>query len=1147
MTRRLLVEIVGDASSLQRAFGGASASTDAFGSRMSSVGGKISGFGKAMTRDMTLPIVGLGAAATKTAMDFQTSMEQIHTQAGVSQKAVDDLSKSVVAMAGSVATGPEELSKGLFHLASQGLRGSQALDALRVAAEGAKVGGANLEDVTNALGAVISGKLVAGAGGFTRAMGEMNAIVGAGDMHMQDLADAMGTGLPAKAATAGVSLRDVGAALAVFGDNNIRGAQAGTLLNSTMRLMEGPSHAAAKAMAAFGISSKQLGETLANQGLVPAISLLADKLKGLDDAQKTAALTPMFGGKQAGGVLILIDQLERLKSKVKAVDDGGNKFAEDWKAYTQTTAYHLAQTGAQMQAAGVTVGDVLLPIVSKLADVVGGLSAKFEHLSPSIRKFILIGAGVLAVLGPIVGVIGTVVTAVGGLSTALAFVAANPIVLVIAGVAALVAAIAAAVLWPDKFREVLEKMGLSAHAAGEVVADLQDVFRAVMAAGEALVGVVRSNWTQISAIISGAVDIVRTVVSDAVTVITALWRTFGSTLTSAAETYWNYIKETIKNALEVIHGVIDVISGLIHGDWSKVWKGIQEIVAGTLGQIWNELKTAVTLLGDVAHLIGTAIWKGIIQPLEKLAVETYHWIVKELTAAFHEVIAWVTGEAAHIGSAIKDGIIHGAEGLASGLGSSLKNGVMGAYHSVTGILHINSPSLLFADGVGKPIGEGIISGYLEGINPLSGKMSSSIRVALERAKGTIDQYRSQLASSWSTLVSDANLAFEGIQKAAGTLAGHLLTSLTSTHDEQDFRANLAKAQSDLTNALGAAGAGAMNPEQLQALADAQTRVQLAQDAVTAAVKKYGPESDQATKATLALQTAQDNLAKAQPALSDGIANAFAKMQAAQEGLTEAIQKYGAASKQAVAANKVLQTATANAQIAVAGETAGPQQQNDQAVVDAQHNLNDLLYQQMQAALQKQDALEQRQLAARIAERKKNMDAALAALKVHLEKIHATHQQTQDAIIKLLDSYGVSYAASGKALGDAFAEGLRKSIANAERAAQELADAVSKYLPHSPAEKGPLSKPIGWGSYLMGGLAGSAAAASAALAGGLSAPSAAFAGGAGRGGSTITIEVNVPSGFVGSPKELGDALATAVSRSALAGHPLWRQVVRQANT
>lgn len=729
MARRLIVEIIGDSSGLQAALGRSAAAADGFGARMQAVGSRISSVGHKLTRDLTLPIAGIGVVATKSAIDFQSSMELLHTQAGVSQGAIEGLSKAVLGMAGSVATGPEELTTGLYHLASQGLRGKQALDALRTAAEGAKVGQANLEDVTNALGAT----LVSHIGGFktyTQAMGQLNAIVGSGDMHMQDLADAMGTGLPAKAAVAGVSLRDVGAALAVFGDNNIRGAQAGTLLNSTLRLMEGPSKAAAKAMGEIGLNASQFGTVLRSKGLVAAVEDLKTHLAGLSKADQFAALTHMFGGRQAGGVMVLIDQLERLKQKEREVADGGNKFASDWAAYTKTTSYHLASMGAQMQAAGVTIGDVLLPVVAKVADFIGRLASKFESLPGPVKSALVVVGGIVAAIGPVVSVIGS-------LTTALGFLAANPIVLLIAGIGALVAGIVAAVVWPDKLRAVLEHMGLSAHAAGEVVRGLQDVFHVVEQAGEALVGVIRANWSTIKQIVSGAVDIVKTVIRDYVAVVEGLWRTFGATLTSAAETYWGAIKNTIRNALTIIHGVIDVISGLIHGDWSKVWNGIREIVSGTLSQIRNVLSTAVSLLGDAAKLIGTAIWKGIVQPLLNLAKRVWDSITHAISSAFHDISSWVVGEAAQIGMQIIHGILGGVSGLYQALKSKLEGGLRSVLSSLNPFSPVEHGGRIY-------IGEPIMQGAIDGVASMQGLF----------AKALADTVRQSVKDAGSALRSD---------------------------------------------------------------------------------------------------------------------------------------------------------------------------------------------------------------------------------------------------------------------------------------------------------------------------------------------------------------------------------------------------------
>jgi TP901 family phage tail tape measure protein len=334
--------------------------------------------------------------SVKSAMSFQSSMELIHTQAGVAQSSIEGLSKSVLALAGPTATAPEELSKGLYHLSSQGLRGAQAMDALKIAAEGAKVGQANLEDVTNALGAVmVSG--IKGAKNLKGAMGELNATVGAGDMRMQDLADAMGTGLAASATVAHVSLDQVSAALAVLGDNNIRGAKAGTLLTSTIRVLGHQSAAGVGALIDLGVSANTLQQKLSTQGLTGAIDYLnasiAKSHKPLYEINSD--LSVAFGGKQATGIKVLLDQTDRLHTKLREVQDGAGSFGNAWQSTTQTTAFQFEQMKTSMESVGVTLGTAVLPWVTRVADEL----AKFTtYLSKNTTqaKLLVVGLGLLA-------------------------------------------------------------------------------------------------------------------------------------------------------------------------------------------------------------------------------------------------------------------------------------------------------------------------------------------------------------------------------------------------------------------------------------------------------------------------------------------------------------------------------------------------------------------------------------------------------------------------------------------------------------------------------------------------------------------------------------------------------------------------------
>ena len=76
--------------------------------------------------------VAVGVLSVKAASEFQSSMELIHTNAGVAQSQIAGLEQQVLSLAGPTATAPEALSDALYHLESNGLHGSKAIDALKV-------------------------------------------------------------------------------------------------------------------------------------------------------------------------------------------------------------------------------------------------------------------------------------------------------------------------------------------------------------------------------------------------------------------------------------------------------------------------------------------------------------------------------------------------------------------------------------------------------------------------------------------------------------------------------------------------------------------------------------------------------------------------------------------------------------------------------------------------------------------------------------------------------------------------------------------------------------------------------------------------------------------------------------------------------
>lgn len=574
MAKALIVEILADAKQFGRELDKAAGKTRSMG--------KVAGVaGLAIAGGLALGL----EKSVKSAADFQQSMQLLTTQAGVSEKQLGSLKKGVLELAGPTATAPEELAKGIYHLASQGLRGKKALDALRIAAEGAKVGQADLEDVTNALGAtIVSG--IKGAQNLNQAMGSLNATVGAGDMRMQDLADAMGTGLLASAHVTGVSLREVDAALAVFGDNNIRGSKAGNLLNSTLRVMSATSGAGARALALAGINANVLNKNLSSKGLIGTLQWLQRQMKqnGITGYKVGQLLTDAFGGRQAQGVRILLDQLKRLEKKNEEVGKGAKSFGEAWQHTSETTKFKFDQMKAAMDSVAINLGSALLPAVTAVANKIAILTGWLAKHNTFAKILVGIVAAVAAGLLTLSASMWAVNIAMD----------ANPIVLVIAALVAFGVALAVAWKSSKTFRDV------------------------VTGAWNAIKNVTAVVWPAVKQIIVSTFQSAFAAAKVVINVFKAGWREFGDTIKAVASNDFAAVKGIILGIVQVIRGVVDIVRGIAHGDWAQAWHGMKEVVGGALGAIKALLMGAVNSLAAIMGQTGRSMLRAFTGPINAI-------------------------------------------------------------------------------------------------------------------------------------------------------------------------------------------------------------------------------------------------------------------------------------------------------------------------------------------------------------------------------------------------------------------------------------------------------------------------------------------------------------------------------------------------
>jgi TP901 family phage tail tape measure protein len=337
--------------------------------------------GKMKTLNKTAAIAAAGFAAVgveavKMASKFDSEMTLLQTQAGVSADKIGGLKSGVLSLAGKVAQDPDSLAEALFHVESNfesmGISSEKALKLTETAAKGATVGHAGLVDVTNALTAAVAAN-IPGVQNLDQAMGVLNATVGVGDMKMSDLAKAFGSGMVATVKGFGLSITDVGAALAVFGDNNIRGALAGNQLRMSVMALAKPVQGGAGALKEIGLQTDTLAKDMQKGGLKLALEDLVAHMHaaGISSKQQGQIITDAFGRKAGAGLNILVGQMDRLESKYPALEEGAKNFGKSWADTQKTFAFQVKSLEMSFDALMIGVGQKIIPPLQSFIHTLG--------------------------------------------------------------------------------------------------------------------------------------------------------------------------------------------------------------------------------------------------------------------------------------------------------------------------------------------------------------------------------------------------------------------------------------------------------------------------------------------------------------------------------------------------------------------------------------------------------------------------------------------------------------------------------------------------------------------------------------------------------------------------------------------------------
>ncbi len=408
MSRTVEVRLTAKTEQYQKAMGEAQSATSKLesegGRSMSKLGASMQSAGRTATVGVTLPLVGVGAASIKMASNFDASMSKIVGLVGLSADEVDGMKASVLELAGSTATAPQELSDALFVLTSAGLKGDEALSALEYSAKASAAGLGETNDIARA----VSGAMNAYGPGVldaAHATDVLTATARAGNFETSELASSLGKVLPfAKQAQA--SFEDVGGAVALLTRTNGNASESVTQIQALMRAFVVPTAEAATALTAVGLSAEDVRDSIGENGLVSTLQMLDGKLGG-----NREQLGRLLGSSEAASAAfqILDADAQTIADTFGVTNNAVGLTQSAFEAFSSTASGEMKQALVDLGIAMIQIGEVLAPMAADLAGGVSKLAGAFSDLDPFLQKVVIGIAGAAAAAGPLLIVAGSMI------------------------------------------------------------------------------------------------------------------------------------------------------------------------------------------------------------------------------------------------------------------------------------------------------------------------------------------------------------------------------------------------------------------------------------------------------------------------------------------------------------------------------------------------------------------------------------------------------------------------------------------------------------------------------------------------------------------------------------------------------------------
>lgn len=550
---------------------------------------------------------------------------------------------------------------------------------------------------------------------------------------------------------AGQDFETTTALLSMMANQGLKGSEAGTALTAVMRDMTAKMK---DGKIAIGDASVEVMDAQGNyRDLTDILADVEKAVGGMGDAERATALQSTFTADSIKGLNLILnagtDEAAKFEEKLRK---SGGTAGEMAKVMNDNLGGDLTSLSSKFEGIQIALYEKFEPALRKAVDALSGLLDVLDWLIDNGGEVAGVITGVGVAVGTFLAIVNrqAILTAFIGLLGKLkagflavnAVMAANPVGLVIAAVAGLVAAFV--VLWKksEKFRNFW--IGLWAgikKTAEPIIKGLAEWFKKtwdnIKKVWGAVSGWFAGVWEKIKQIFSGIGEFFGGIFSAAWEKIKSVWNTVSE--------FFSGIWETIKGIFSAaIQAIIDYFTPMIEF-WTAAFNIIKELAVGC----WEFIKAVWSVVSE---------WfkTHIIDPIENLFTGFWNGIKTAAAAAWAGIkIIWNV-----VSGWFKSHIIDPVTLIFSALWNGIKTAASTAWNGIKAVWSL--VRAWFDSTIIQPV-KNLFSGMWDGLKSGASKAWDDIKSVFSHVS---DWFKDVFAKAWKKVkdvFSTGGKVFDGIK------------------------------------------------------------------------------------------------------------------------------------------------------------------------------------------------------------------------------------------------------------------------------------------------------------------------------------------------------------------------------------------------